>query len=85
MKTREIDGHGLDQEAGRMLIVNAFLGLSGRAWVRLTFGQVLACADLLACGYISGSVWLWQYVATYQRENKWQCVKYGDVAVYCVM
>ena len=88
------DDQGLGQESGRLKLVNA-LAHRGRAWARLTFGQaqMLACADLLACAFIaisvavygSGSVWMWQCVAAYQRQNKWQCVKCGYVAVCGVM
>jgi hypothetical protein len=53
-----------------MLLVNA-LDHRGRGRVRLTCDQVLACADLLACGPVAisvavcgcGSVWLWQCVS----------------------
>jgi len=41
-------------EAGRLKLVNA-LAHRGRGWTRLTYGQaqVLACADLLACGPVA--------------------------------
>ena len=48
-------GHEIGaSEAGRMQLVNA-LAHRGRAWARLASGQaqILACADLLACGPVA--------------------------------